>query len=67
MMTSFSVVRKKTPFQKHREEEEAKKKVLCAVWVIHPFVSLKCCSRKLYRSEEHELIRVYALDGAACR
>ncbi|KAH7416576.1 hypothetical protein KP509_14G097400 [Ceratopteris richardii] len=24
--TSFSVVRKKTPFQKHREEEEAKKK-----------------------------------------
>ncbi|KAL7187213.1 hypothetical protein ACSBR1_037311 [Camellia fascicularis] len=25
-MTSFSVTRKKTPFQKHREEEEAKKK-----------------------------------------
>eukprot|EP00249_Psilotum_nudum_P024569 c29224_g1_i7 orf=297-629(-) len=25
-MTSFSVIRKKTPFQKHREEEEAKKK-----------------------------------------
>eukprot|EP00249_Psilotum_nudum_P024566 c29224_g1_i2 orf=624-3833(-) len=25
-MTSFSVVRKKTPFQKHREDEEAKKK-----------------------------------------
>lgn len=27
-MNSFSVTRKKTPFQKHREEEEAKKKVL---------------------------------------
>lgn len=26
-MQSFSVTRKKTPFQKHREEEEAKKKV----------------------------------------
>jgi hypothetical protein len=26
-MTSFSMIRKKTPFQKHREEEEAKKKV----------------------------------------
>lgn len=26
-MASFSVVRKKTPFQKHREEEDAKKKV----------------------------------------
>ncbi|KAH9292399.1 hypothetical protein KI387_042416, partial [Taxus chinensis] len=26
-MNSFSVIRKKTPFQKHREEEEAKKKV----------------------------------------
>lgn len=25
-MNSFSVIRKKTPFQKHREEEEAKKK-----------------------------------------
>ncbi|XAR51868.1 hypothetical protein NMG60_11006637 [Bertholletia excelsa] len=25
-MNSFSVTRKKTPFQKHREEEEAKKK-----------------------------------------
>ncbi|KAK9291554.1 hypothetical protein L1049_019502 [Liquidambar formosana] len=25
-MSSFSIVRKKTPFQKHREEEEAKKK-----------------------------------------
>lgn len=27
-MSSFSITRKKTPFQKHREEEEAKKKVL---------------------------------------
>lgn len=26
-MSSFSITRKKTPFQKHREEEEAKKKV----------------------------------------
>ena len=26
-MASFSVVRKKTPFQKHREEEDAKKRV----------------------------------------
>lgn len=26
-MAAFSVVRKKTPFQKHREEEDAKKKV----------------------------------------
>lgn len=26
-MTSFSVVRKKTPFQKHRDEEDAKRKV----------------------------------------
>ncbi|KAG4951650.1 hypothetical protein JHK85_045517 [Glycine max] len=25
-MSSFSITRKKTPFQKHREEEEAKKK-----------------------------------------
>jgi len=26
-MAAFSVVKKKTPFQKHRDEEEAKKKV----------------------------------------
>jgi hypothetical protein len=26
-MTSFQMLRKKTPFQKHREEEEARKKV----------------------------------------
>lgn len=26
-MAAFSVVRKKTPFQKHREEEDAKKRV----------------------------------------
>jgi hypothetical protein len=26
-MASFSVVRKKTPFQKHMEEEDAKKRV----------------------------------------
>jgi len=39
-MASFSVIRKKTPFQKHREEEDAKKKVtwswmtLFLMWVI---------------------------------
>jgi hypothetical protein len=27
MKTSFSVTRKKTPFAKHKEDEEAKKKV----------------------------------------
>lgn len=26
-MAAFSVIRKKTPFQKHREEEDAKKRV----------------------------------------
>lgn len=26
-MSSFSITRKKTPFQKHKEEEEARKKV----------------------------------------
>jgi hypothetical protein len=31
-MSSFSITRKKTPFQKHREEEEARKKV-CDVCV----------------------------------
>lgn len=34
-MSSFSITRKKTPFQKHREEEEAKKKVGVFInWVI---------------------------------
>jgi hypothetical protein len=32
-MSSFSITRKKTPFQKHREEEEAKKKV-CIVCLL---------------------------------
>lgn len=27
-MASFTMVRKKTPFQKHRDEEDAKKKVI---------------------------------------
>ena len=34
-VASFSVVRKKTPFQKHREEEEAKKKVFYCFLSVH--------------------------------
>lgn len=38
-MSSFSITRKKTPFQKHREEEEAKKKVrLCRLRCVLPLI-----------------------------
>ncbi|KAF6144779.1 hypothetical protein GIB67_016853, partial [Kingdonia uniflora] len=49
-MNSFSVTRKKTPFQKHREEEEAKKKATF-------FISL---SSYISIREEDETARLYA-------
>lgn len=44
-MNSFSVTRKKTPFQKHREEEEAKKKVrdfICICSHLDDFDLIEC-------------------------
>ena len=32
-MNSFSITKKKTPFKKHRDEQEAKKKVKCFNWL----------------------------------
>lgn len=47
-MSSFSITRKKTPFQKHREEEEAKKKVFefhsLSVYIIQ---IITMCTRKV--------------------
>lgn len=43
-MNSFSIVRKKTPFQKHKEEEQAKKKVnrFSITWLLF-FSALDFC------------------------
>lgn len=66
-MSSFSITRKKTPFQKHREEEEAKKKVCICLnfcWIIESVQDVSSHALVLFlpilQRAEDETARLYA-------
>ena len=61
-MSSFSITRKKTPFQKHRAEEEARKKKVPSCLCLSQFSSDEQSlikSMMMFQKEENETARLY--------